>query len=67
MLDENYSIEVAKKIVQKTVINELFKKGMIDLCQCNTILKKLDESIVKLQSKFKVDDNMKKIVVKIPI
>ena len=46
-MGNNPSIDIAKKEIQKAIINELCKKGVIEFCQCNNIIKKLDEDIPK--------------------
>lgn len=66
-MDNNPSIDIAKKEIEKAIINELYKKGVIDFCQCSSIIKKLDEDIFKLESKFEKNENMKNMIVKIPI
>ena len=66
-LESNISIEIAKKEVEKAIICELCKKGVIDFCQCNNIIKKLDEDIIKLGDKLNIRENMKNMIVEIPI
>jgi len=66
-LDNNPSIEIAKKEIEKAIINELCKKGVIDFCQCNNIIKKLDEDIIKLGDKLNIKEDMTKMIVKIPV
>lgn len=66
-MDNNPSVNIAKKEIQKAIINELCKKGVIDFCQCNTIIKKLDEDIIKLEKNFEKKENMTNMIVKIPI
>jgi len=66
-LDNNPSVNIAKKEIQKAIINELCKKGVIDFCQCNTIIKKLDEDIIKLEKNFEKKEDMTNMIVKIPI
>ena len=61
------SIDIAKKEIQKVIINELYKKGVMDFCACNSIIKKLDEDIIKLDSKFEKKKDMTNMIVKIPI
>ena len=53
--------------MQKVIINELYKKGVIDFFQCNSIIKKLDEDIIKLDSKFEKKEDMSNMIVNIPI
>ena len=66
-LDNNPSIDIAKKEIQKAIINELCKKVVIEFCQCNNIIKKLDEDIIKLENKLDNKKEMKNMIVKIPI
>ncbi len=66
-MDNNPSIEIAKKEIEKAIINELCKKGVIDFCQCNNIIKKLDEDIIKLGDKLNIKEDMTKMIVKIPV
>ena len=61
------SILFAKKIIQKAIINELCKKDVIDFYQCTTIIKKIDEDILKLETKLPEKKETNNIVVKIPI
>jgi len=66
-LDNNPSVNIAKKEIQKAIINELCKKGVIDFCKCKTIIKKLDEDIIKLEKNFEKKEDMTNMIVKIPI
>lgn len=66
-MNNNPSIDIAKKEIQKAIINELCKKGVIDFSQCNSIIKKLDEDIIKLNSKFEKKEDMTNMIVKIPL
>ena len=66
-MDNNPSIDIAKKEIQKAIINELCKKGVIEFCQCNTIIKKLDEDIIKIEKKLEIQKDMTNMIVKIPI
>lgn len=58
---------MAKKELQKAIINELCKKGVIDFCGCNSIVKKLDEDIMKFENKLDKKENDGNMVVKIPL
>lgn len=51
-MKNDISVDIAKKELQKAIINELCKKGVIDFCQCNSIVKKLDEDIMKFENKL---------------
>lgn len=66
-MKNDLSIDIAKKELQKAIINELCKNGVIDFCQCNSIVKKLDEDIRKLESISQKKKNNGNMVVKIPL
>lgn len=66
-MNNELSIDIAKKELQKAIINELCKKGVIDFCQCNSIVKKLDEDIRKLENSPQKRENNGNMVVKIPL
>ena len=66
-MKNDLSIDIAKKELQKAIINELCKKGVIDFCQCNSIVKKLDEDIRKLENSPQKKENKGNMVVKIPL
>lgn len=60
------SIAIAKKVIQKAIINELCQKDVVDFYQYNNIIKKIDEDILKLETKVVKNENSN-IVVKILI
>lgn len=60
-------VDIAKKKLEKALIDELCKKGVIDFCQCNSIVKKLDENIMKFENKLDKKGDNGNIVVKIPL
>lgn len=60
------SIAIAKKIIQKAIINELCQKDVVDFYQYNTIIKKIDKDILKLETK-RVEDENSNIIIKILI
>ena len=66
-MKNDISVDIAKKELQKAIINELCKKGVIDFCQCNSIVKKLDEDIMKFENKLEKKEDNGNIVVKIPL
>lgn len=66
-MNNNYSLEIAKKEIEKAIINELSKKNIIDICQSNNMIKKIDEEIVKYKSKMENISEGEKLVVKIPL
>ncbi|HIR59326.1 MAG TPA: hypothetical protein IAB38_04675 [Candidatus Onthousia excrementipullorum] len=66
-MKNDISVDIAKKELQKAIINELCKKGVIDFCQCNSIVKKLDEDIMKFENKLEKKEDNGNMVVKIPL
>ncbi|MBP3444626.1 MAG: hypothetical protein J6K23_01685 [Bacilli bacterium] len=66
-MNNSPSIDIAKKIIQKAIINELCKKDVIDFYQYNTIIKNINEDILKLEAKMSEEKEKNNIVVKIPI
>ena len=66
-MNNSPSIDIAKKIIQKAIINELCKKDDIDFYQYNTIIKNINEDILKLEAKMSEEKEKNNIVVKIPI
>lgn len=66
-MNNSPSIDIAKKVIQKATISELCKKDVIDFCQYNTIIKKIDEDILKLETKLSGEQEKNNIVIKIPI
>lgn len=66
-MNNDFSIEIIKKSIEKAILNEIFKKNIMDLSQLNNITKRLDEDIIKLENKLKAKKDMVNVVVKIPI
>lgn len=66
-MNNSPSIDIAKKIIQKAIFNELCKKDVIDFYQYNTIIKNINEDILKLEAKMSEEKEKDNIVVKIPI
>ena len=62
-MDNNPETLIAKKMIQKKLLNELCGKGLIDFTNTSNIIKKLDEDINKL--KELQDKDVKNIIVKI--
>lgn len=62
-MEYNFFVSIIEKKIEKAIVEELYKKKIIDFFYVNNITLKLDEEINKL----KIDDNMKNIVVKIPL
>ena len=66
-MDYNCETLVVKKTVQKELLNQLCNKGLIDLTDACSIIKKLEEDISKIKKNQKKNENMKNIIIKIPI
>lgn len=66
-MDNNTGTLIAKKLIQKELVNELYKKGIIGFVGTSNIIKKLDEDISKLEKSQKNIKDMKNIIVKIPV
>ena len=66
-MKNDLSIDIAKKELQKAIINELCKRDVINFCQCNSIVKKLDEDIMKFENKLEKKEDNGNMVVKIPL
>ena len=66
-MDNNPGALIAKKMIQKELLNELCNKGLIDFINTSNIIKKLDEDINKLKELREKDKNVKNIIVKIPV
>ena len=64
-MNNNLSIIIAEKEIEKSIINELFEKNIIDFYQCNSIIKKLEEDIIKI--KLNIDNEKTNMIVEIPI
>lgn len=64
-MDNNPETLIAKKMLQKELLNELVSKGLIDFVNTSNIIKKLDEDINKLKELQEKD--VKNIIVKIPV
>ena len=62
-MEYNFFVSIIEKKIENAIVEELYKKKIIDFFNANSITSKLDEEINKL----KPDDNMKNIVVKIPL
>ena len=61
ILNNNFSMNNAKKEIKKSIINKLYKKEVIDFNQYNFIIRKIDEDILK--EKNKIEGNLKQVVV----
>lgn len=62
MISNGYSINVAKKEIEKAIIGELYKKEVIDFNQYNFIIRKIEEDILKEEKENKIED-LKQVVV----
>lgn len=66
-MDNNPETIIAKKMIQKELLNELCRKGLIDFATTSNIINELDEDINKLKELQRKDNNVKNIIVKIPV
>ena len=63
----NHSINIAKKKIEKGIIEELYKKEIIDFFLFNKIINKINSDIDKIGNNISKIDDINNIVVKIPI
>ena len=66
-MDNNPETLIAKKLIQKELLNELERIGLIDFANTSSFIKKLDEDINKLKELQEKDKDVKNIIVKIPV
>lgn len=66
MIINGYSINIAKKEIEKAIIGELYKKEVIDFNQYNFIIKKIEEDILKEEKEKKIE-NLKQVVVDVAV
>ena len=66
-MDNNPGTLIARKLIQKELLNELCGKGLIDFANKSNIVRKIDEDINKLKEVQKKDKDLKNIIVKIPV
>lgn len=64
-MNNNHETLIAKKMIQKELLNELCSKGLINFSNTSSVIKKLDEDINKLTELQEKD--VKNIIVKIPV
>lgn len=64
-MKDNNSIIIMKRKMQKSVVEELFKKNIINFEMSNQIIKKIDSDILKLSNDE--DEKEKKIIVEVEI
>ena len=66
-MDNNLSINIAKKEIKKAIINELYKMEVIEFNQYNFIIRKIDEDISKEEKENKIEGNLKQIIVDVVV
>ena len=66
MISNGYSINIAKKEIEKAIIGELYKKEVIDFNQYNFTIRKIEEDILKEERKNKIE-NLKQVVVDVAV
>lgn len=66
LISNGYSINIAKKEIEKAIIGELYKKEVIDFNQYNFIIKKIEEDILKEEKEKKIE-NLKQVVVDVAV
>ena len=64
-MKDNNSIIIMKKKMQRSVVEEMFKKNIINFEVSNQIIKKIDSDILKLSNDK--DEKEKKIIVEVEI
>ena len=64
-MDNNPETLIAKKMIQKKLLNELCGKGLIDFTNTSNIIRKLDEDVSKLKELQKKNGDLKNIMIKI--
>lgn len=67
MEKDRYTIDIAKKILEKAMVNELYKNGVIEFAVCSSVVKKIDNEIEKIKCKNENNDERKQVVIKISI
>ena len=66
LISNGYSINIAKKEIEKAIIGELYKKEVIDFNQYNFIIRKIEEDILKEEKEKKIED-LKQVVVDVAV
>ena len=61
-MNNNPSIDIAKKEIEKAIVGEFYKKEVIDFNQYNFIIRKIEEVILK-EVKENKKENLKQVVV----
>lgn len=67
MVKDGYTIDIAKKVLQKTIVNELYKKEVIEFAVYNNIIKKIDEEIKKISKNEESIEDLGQLIIEIPI
>ncbi len=67
MVKDGYTIDIAKKVLQKAIVNELYKKEVIEFAVYNNIIKKLDEEIKKISKNEESIEDLEQLIIEIPI
>ena len=67
MLKDGYNIDIAKKVLQKAIVNELYKKEVIEFAVYNNIIKKIDEEIKKISKNEESIEDLGQLIIEIPI
>ena len=62
MINNGYSVNIAKMEIEKAIIGVLYKKEVIDFNQYNFMIRKIDEVILKEEKENKAE-NLKQVVV----
>ena len=66
-MNNNPEALIVKKTIQKELLNELVNKGLIDFINTSSVIKKLDEDIIKLKKEQENNKDVKNITIKIPV
>ena len=66
-MDNNPEVLIVKKAIQRELLNELVNKELIDFIKTSSVIKKLDEDIIKLKKEQENNKDVKNITIKIPI
>ena len=67
MVDDKYTIDVAKKVLQKAIVNEMHRNGIVEFAVCSNILKKIDIEINRTKKEKTEEIKKKNITIKIPL
>lgn len=64
-MNNEYFSEIIKKKLQKSIVDVLCKNNVINIYQYNSIIKKLDDDITKIENKYQDKESMEQIVIDI--